>query len=231
MPRRAALRETTPSPSGRGRLSREAIVDAAVGLADREGIEAVSMRRLGQELGADPMSLYHHLRDKEALLDAMADRLIDGIVPTTDGSWQEALSATIATARRTMLAHPWSSRVIETRADAGPAAMRHINAVVGILRDGGFSIALAHHALHVLGSRVLGFSQDLFDDSPAVRPDPATQASQARAWASTMPHLAELALAADHEGGLGGCDDEDEFAFALELLIDGLERRRVAGAE
>ena len=96
---------------------------------------------------------------------------------------------------------------------------------MGILRDGGVSLELTHHALHVLGSRVLGFSQDLFEDKTAERPDLAAAAAMAARFAETHPHVAEMAMAVSHDGGLGGCDDDLEFAFALDLILDGLARR------
>ena len=91
------------------------------------------------------------------------------------------------------------------------------------LRRGGCSVALCHHAVHLLGSRILGFSQDLFDDAPDIRVDPAVLAE----WATTHPHVAELAAAVSHDAGLGGCDDDAEFEFALDVLLDGLDRRRL----
>ena len=99
----------------------------------------------------------------------------------------------------------------------------HLERVLAIMRGGGCSVDLGHHAIHLLGSRILGFSQDLFDDNPDTAPPPEAVA----AWAATMPHIVELATAVTHDGALGGCDDDGEFAFALELLLEGLERRRV----
>jgi hypothetical protein len=99
---------------------------------------------------------------------------------------------------------------------------------LGILRDGGFSLDLAHHAMHVLGSRIFGFSQDLYDDSAASMVDPAQAALLASQMAGAYPNIAELAIAVSHEGGLGGCDDDVEFAFGLDLVLDGLERLRAA---
>ncbi|MGI5133113.1 TetR/AcrR family transcriptional regulator [Pseudonocardia sp. CA-107938] len=223
MPRRTARSAPTrPSAAGAPRLSRDRIVATAVALADREGVAAVSMRRLGQELGVDPMSLYHHVEDKEVLIDAMVDQVVAEI-PRAEraGSWADALRATVLAARATLLRHPWAARVIATRPAPTPAALRHIDTVLDILRGGGFSLDLCHHALHVLGSRVLGFSQDLFDDSAAAdAPPPPPE------WAAHLPRVAELAAAARHDGALGGCDDEAEFAFGLDLILDGLERRR-----
>lgn len=236
MPRRRAddREPATVRPRASARLSREAIVAAAVALADRDGLDRLSMRRLGQELGADPMSVYHHLRDKGALLEAMVDAVVAGITPddSPDDSpddqpaWTDDLRALILGARRTMLRHPWAVRVLQERATPTPATLRHLDRVLGAMRRGGCSVELSHHALHLLGSRVLGFSQDLFDDSPDTRADPADLAAQFGAWAEAYPHVVELAFAVSHDGGLGGCDDDAEFAFALDLLLDGLERRR-----
>jgi AcrR family transcriptional regulator len=224
MPRRASQPSTARSPRPE-RLSRERIVNEAIVLADRDGLDALSMRRLAASLGVDPMSLYHHVRDKEALLDAIGDALVTRIErPEAAGEWTVQLRELILAARAVMLRHPWSARVLQSRVQPGAATIAHIDAVLGILRGGGVSLEVAHHALHVLGSRVLGFSENLFDDAPS-ETDPALVAAQARAWAPMLPHVAELALAATHDGVLGTCDDDAEFAFALDLILDGLHRR------
>ena len=228
MPRRSDDRATTRSSA---RLSREGIVAAAVALADREGLDGMSMRRLAQQLGADPMSIYYHLKDKNALVEAMADAVVAEIapVPPVPGEpWTDRLRAIIMAARHAMLRHPWAAGLLAGRPAPTPATIDHVERVLAALREGGCSVALSHHALHLLGSRLLGFSQDLFDDSPAVRPAPEVAAAQAAAWATSHPHVAELAGAVTHEGALGGCDDDAEFAFALDVLLEGLERRRVA---
>jgi AcrR family transcriptional regulator len=215
--------------AGAERLSRERIVAAAIDLADRDGIDSLSMRKLAQQLGVDPMSLYNHVSDKDDLLAGIVDGLVARIEPTTDDAdWRSNLRRTILAARGVLLQHPWSSRVIESRVTPTPATLRYLDTVVGILRAGGFSLDLRHHSLHVLGSRILGFSQDLFDDSPDVRPEPEVAAMQARMWATTHPDLALLAGAVTHDGGLGGCDDDEEFAFSLELILEGLERQRIS---
>ena len=102
-----------------------------------------------------------------------------------------------------------------------------MDSVVGLLRDAGFSLDLVHHAIHVMGSRLLGFSQDLFDD-PDHPPDPEAAAIGARQLAMTWPRVGELAIAVSHEGGLGGCDVDAEFDIALDLILDGLDRMRAA---
>lgn len=206
-------------------LTPERIVETAIAMADRDGLDGLSMRRLGAELGVDPMSAYHHVRDKDRLLALMLDAVVAGIRPVRDGEWTDALRGTLLEARSTMLRHPWAAKVLAAGVEPTPAVIAHVDAVVGIMRAGGLSLSLAHHALHVLGSRILGFSQDLFDDAAEPRPDAAAREAQALAWADTLPHIAELARAADHDGGLGGCDDDEEFAFAIDLIIDGLARR------
>ncbi len=226
---------------GAGKLSRDAIVAAGVAAADRDGLDRLSMRRLAAELGVDPMSLYNHVRDKSALLEGMADAVVAEMrasapspaVPPSDpvsatdphGDWRDEMRALIRSARDTALRHRWLPRVLEDRADATPAMIAHIDAVLGILRRGGASLDLAHHALHVLGSRVAGFSQDLFEDDAEA--DPAEIAAQAEAWRAVVPYVAELALAADHAGGMGGCDSDAEFWFAIDLILDGLEVARL----
>jgi AcrR family transcriptional regulator len=228
MPRRSTptVRRPTRAPTP---LSRERITSTAIELADRDGIESLSMRKLGQSLGVDPMSLYNHVRDKDDLLDAVADAIVGEIEPEPErGDWIESLRGTVLAARATMLRHPWAAEVLESRETPGPATMRYMDLVLGILRQGGFSIDLAHHGLHVLGSRVFGFSQDLFDDKSEPVPDAEALQAISREMGQAFPNIAELALAIRHEGGLGGCDDDVEFRFGIDLILEGLERLRAA---
>jgi AcrR family transcriptional regulator len=213
----------------RDRLDRTRVVEAAIELADRDGIEAVSMRKLGQELGVEAMSLYTHVEGKEDLLDGMADALI-ATIPAVDtsGPWRPALRRTILAARGVLLRHRWAAKVIESRATPGPSTIAHMDTVARILLQGGLGDDLAHHAMHVLGSRVLGFSQDLYDDKADV--DSGVSAEYARQLAMAYPSVGAIALAASHEGGLGGCDDDVEFAFGLDLILDGLEGLRLGRA-
>jgi AcrR family transcriptional regulator len=211
------------SAERRETLTRQRVLEAAVELADRHGIEAVSMRRLGQELGVEAMSLYTHVRSKDDLLDGMVE-VVMGHLPAVDSSlaWKPALREAILGARGLLLRHPWTPDVIETRVAPGPSMLRQYDTVMGILRGGGFSLDMTHHAIHMLGSRLLGFTRELFDDSPDL--DAETAQAMADQLRPTHPHVAEMALAATHDGGLGGCDTDFEFEFALDVLLDGLER-------
>ena len=210
-------------PERRPQLTRQRVMTVAIELADRDGIDSISMRKLAQELGVEAMSLYTHVRNKEDLLDGMVDAVIGQIPISADGAgWKASLRQMALAARTVVLRHPWAARTIETRSAPGPAALRYINAVLGIFREGGFSIAQAHHGLHILGSRALGFTQDLFDDSGDL--DPETAARLADALGATHPYVVEMALAVTHSGALGACDDDAEFEFALDLILDGLAR-------
>jgi AcrR family transcriptional regulator len=186
------------------------------------------MRRLAQHLGVDPMSIYYHVRDKDALLAAMVDAVAASITRTDkSGTWTVRLKDLIMGARATMLSHPWAARVVEGQDTPTPAVLQHLERVLAIMHEGGCSIDLSHHAMHLFGSRLLGFSQDLFDDTGAAA-DSQTNTEQLMALAESLPRIAELSGEVSHTGALGACDDDAEFAFALDLLLEGLERRREA---
>jgi AcrR family transcriptional regulator len=207
----------------RTQLTRERVVAAGIELADRDGIESISMRRLAQELGVEAMSLYTHVRNKDDLLDGMVDAVIGKIPTSADGAdWKTSLRQMALAARSVVLTHPWAPRPIQSRTTPGYATMRYINTVLGVLREGGFTVAQAHHALHILGSRLLGFTQELFDDSADL--DPETAAGLASELGAALPYVAEMALAVAHGGALGRCDDDIEFEFALDFILDGLDR-------
>ncbi|MEW1638302.1 TetR/AcrR family transcriptional regulator C-terminal domain-containing protein [Streptomyces sp. NPDC093801] len=212
------------------RLNRERVLRAAVALADEGGIESLSMRRLAQELDVVPMALYKHVANKEQLLDGMVDAVVREIeLPQPGSDWRDAVRRRVLSARTVLLRHRWAYRVIESRTGPTPAVLEYLDSMIGVFRDGGLSADLTHHAMHALGSRVLGFSQELFDTSGgAAAPD----AGAADTMAERYPRIAELAGAAAHDGGSvvgGGCDDRFEFEFALDLLLDGFERLRARG--
>ena len=226
-----------PATYGRQPLTKDRVLEAAVALADRDGIDAVSMRRLGQELGVEAMAMYRHVRDKNDLLAGIVESVIGEMpIPSSaredrtavESDWRASMRELALGARTVMLRHPWAPAVLVGRTEVGPATLRQVDAVLGILAGAGFPLETAHHALHVLGSRVFGFTQDPFDESTDAEADPAQSAAFARAIAGTFPHVAELAVAATHGGALGGCDDEFEFRFGLDLILDGLDRQRPA---
>jgi AcrR family transcriptional regulator len=225
----AMATHTGERQTGRTPLSRERVLRAAVALADEHGLESISMRKLAQELGVDPMSLYNHVANKEDLLGGMVDLVVDEIdlIPSDDGDWKRALRAQVLAARETMRRHPWARQVLETRTDSSPTIMRYYDAVAGIFRSGGVSIDLMHHALHTLGSRLLGFTQELFDDSDTFDQGPEVVALMAHQMAGEFPNLSEMMLQISHDEATvvgSGCDDQFEFEFALDLILHGIER-------
>jgi AcrR family transcriptional regulator len=213
-------------------LSRDRVLRAAVALADEGGADALSMRKIAQALGVVPMALYKHVASKDELLDGMVDVVVGEIDPPAgDVDWKTAIRRRVLSARRMLLRHPWAPGVIESRMKARttptPAVMEYLDSMIGIFRAGGFSVDLVHHAIHVMGSRLLGFSQELFEDTPDREPDP--DAMPPEEMAARYPHITELAMAVAHdqESVVGsGCDDQFEFEFALDLTLDGLERLR-----
>jgi AcrR family transcriptional regulator len=218
-------------PRSREPLRRDRILEAAVALADEGGVESISMRRIAQELGVVPMALYKHVANKDELLDGMVDVVVGEIDPPIEGAdWKTTMRERILSARRALLRHPWASRVLESRGEPTPTVIAYIDSMMGIFLAGGFSIDLMHHAMHVMGSRILGFSQELYDDTSSM---PAEEAEAM--WtqmADVYPNIARLipvAMGSHDDGGAvvgDGCDDQFEFEFALDLILDGLERLR-----
>lgn len=209
-------------------LSRERVLRAAVALADEAGVASLSMRKLAKALGVVPMALYKHVANKEELLDGMVDVVVDEIDPPVHGTdWKSAVRQRILSARQTFLRHPWASQVITSRTHPTPVLLAYLDSMIGAFRAGGFSADLTHHVMHAMGSRLLGFSQELFDDSAPSGPE--GRAEMPPEMAAAYPHIAEMATAVAHDetSVVGqGCDDQAEFEFALDLLLDGCDRLR-----
>jgi AcrR family transcriptional regulator len=216
----ASLETATRTP-----LSRERVLGVAVGLADREGIDGLSMRRLAAELDVVPMALYKHVANKEEMLDGMLDVVVGEIdPPRTDTDWKTAVRERILSARRALLRHPWASRVMESRTSPTPTVMTYMDSMIQMFTDGGFSIDLTHHVLHAMGSRLMGFSQELFNDRTDA--DTPIQREMLEEMGQTYPSISRLYEAISHDDAsvVGpGCDDQAEFEFAVDLMLDGIE--------
>jgi AcrR family transcriptional regulator len=222
---------TTPAtgkPESRAPLSRERVFETAVAYADEHGIEELSMRKLGQELGVEAMSLYYHVSNKDEILDGMVDHVVAQIeIQPMDDDWKFGVRRQIMAARQVMARHRWAIGVLETRRTMSPAIMRYFDTVGGLFRQAGFSVELMHHAMHALGSRVLGFSQELFDVSGDDQP--RMDEAVVRHLREGYPNIAAIVEEVQHQEATivgSGCDDDVEFRFALDILLDGLERHR-----
>lgn len=214
-------------------MNRERALKAAVELADAEGIDAVSMRNLAAQLGVVPMALYRHVAGKEDLLNGMLDVLIaEYKYPAVAGDWRPAVRGRILSARATLLRHPWARGVLETRSTRTAAVLAHMDSLAGIFMGGGFSANLTHHVMHALGHRIWGFSPEAFEvkDEHSVPEDPQAQAELVKRMAETYPNILAIAMAAsDGDPGAGNCDEQFEFEFALDLLLDAFDRLHATG--
>ena len=221
----------------RAPLTRERVLSTAVELADAHGIEAVTMRRLADELGVEAMSLYHHLPNKEAVLNGVVDLImlevaaaIERVEPVepvepvervepVETPWKAALRARILASRTVMLRHRWAPALIESRTAIGLPGAQHRDGIVRTMHEGGLTYDLIHHAMHALGSRSYGFVQEMDDSSGS---------SDLAPMAAMLPNLVAMLAEVSHDdpsSTLGWCDDQTEFEFGLDLLLDGLERR------
>ena len=210
-------------------LSKERILFAAIALADEGGIETLSMRKLGQQLGVEAMSIYNHVPNKDAILDGMVDMVAGEIaVPSenarpADGvDWKTAMRRRAISAHAVLVRHPWASALIVSRVNVGPAMLRYVDSTIGVLRNAGFSYDLVDRAWNAMDSHIYGFTlQELnFPFEPDEYADVAAE-YRPQLPADDYPYLAELTelvMSKRHDGVA-------KFEFGLDLMLDGLERR------
>ena len=208
--------------TGRGRLSPERVLRAAVALADAGGIESLTMRRLGQDLGVEAMSLYKHVANKDALLDGMVDLVFAEIeVPSGDTDWRTAMRDRAASTRAALIRHPWATPLMQSRTAPGPATLHHHDTVIGTLRQAGFSVELTAHAFSVLDGYIYGFAMqqrslpfDTLEEAQEVG-----RQMFARMPAGAYPHLTELTVQHILQPGY---DYGNEFDSGLKVVLDGI---------
>jgi AcrR family transcriptional regulator len=219
--------QTEPS-TNRAPLSRERVLETAIALADQHGLEALSMRKLADELRVAAMSLYHHVPNKDQLLDAMIDVVFSEIeLPSTDDDWQTAMRKRAVSTREALNRHRWAVGLMEGRSSHGPSNLRLHNAVLGCLRGAGFSLEMTVHAYSVQDAYIYGFALQQADMTPETSEDFAATAEQQMATYKDVlaeyPHLVEVV------GGhvaTAGYDYETEFLFGLDLILSGLDKLR-----
>jgi AcrR family transcriptional regulator len=207
----------------RAPLSRERVLQAAVALADSGGISALSMRKLGEALGVEAMSLYNHVANKSDVLDGMIDIVFSQIeLPSGDGGWRDAMRRRAISARQVLRRHPWAIGLMESRTSPGPATLRHHDAVLGCLRRAGFSIELTAHAYSLLDSYIYGFALQEAT-LPFGNAEEAVQVARdifGGFSAGQYPHLTELTMQHVLQPGY---DYGDEFETGLDLILDALQ--------
>jgi AcrR family transcriptional regulator len=220
------VKQSDPSLEPRVPLSTERVFQAAVGLADERGIESLTMRALGEELGVEAMSLYYYVANKDELLDGMVDLVYSEIeLPSREADWRTAMRQVATSAHEALSRHRWAITLMETRTSPGPANLRHHDSVIRTFREAGFSIKQAVHAFSVLDSYISGFAlQEL--TMPFDTPGELAEAAQSilgQFPADEYPHLAETIT--EHVTK-AGYDYADEFQVGLDLILDGIERLR-----
>src|SRR3954447_4436446 len=222
------MRRPEPATDARSQLSRERVLQTAVAFADRHGLPALSMRKLGQQLGASAMSAYYYFANKEQLLDGMVDVVFGEIEPPSlDLDWKTAMRRRAVSTREALTRHRWAIGHMEGRTDHGPANLRLHDAALGCLRAAGFSLEATVHAYSVQDAYIYGFVLQEAAMVPQAAGDFAAEARrQMGAYEHLLtdyPHLAEVV------GGhvaMVGYDPAAVFLFGLELILEGLDRLR-----
>jgi AcrR family transcriptional regulator len=208
----------------RAALNRERVLAAALALADESGIEALSMRKLGEALGVEAMSLYNHVANKDDLLDGMIDAVFAEIgLPAGEVGWRTAMRERALSVRRVLGRHRWAVGLMESRSLPGPATLAHHDAVIGVLRAGGFTVAQTAHAFSLLDSYIYGFAlqeKALPFDTPEETAEVAREIF-AGFPQDAYPHFTELTMQHVLQPGY---DYGEEFEFGLDVLLDGLQR-------
>jgi AcrR family transcriptional regulator len=212
---RTAVEERTP-------LSRERVLRTAMSLADQDGLESLTMRKLGRALGVEAMALYRHVANKGEIVDGIVDLVFSEIdLPSQTADWKTSMRERANAVRESLARHPWAIGLMESRAHPGPANLRHHDAVIGCLRTAGFSIEAAAHAYSLLDSYIYGFSLQQnnlpFDASDA--------GSMAQDMLSPFPtgDYANLAEMMTEHVMKPGYDYGDEFQVGLDLILDSIE--------
>lgn len=198
---------------------------AAIALADTAGIESLTMRKLGQELGVEAMSLYNHVANKDDILDGIVDLVFSEIAAPSDrADWKAAMRRRAISARDALVRHPWAIGLLESRVTPGPATLRHHDAVIGTLRGAGFSIAMAAHAYSFMDSYIYGFAlqQTTLAVDTSKMPAEVAEDFLRQFPANDYPHLAEMITEVAMKPGY---NYSKEFEFGLELVLDSLEGR------
>lgn len=204
------------------KLTRTAVIEGAVALADDIGIERLTIRKLAEAIDVKPMTLYHHVPNKEAIIDGMVDQVFSEIArPPEDLPWKAAISQRSHSARAVLARHPWAAALMETRTSPGPETLGHHDAVLACLRRGGLSIAMTAHAYAVVDAFIYGFALQEAG-LPATGGDEMAElaAEMTAGLGDDYPNLTELTTQYVLQPGY---DFGNEFAFGLDLILDALE--------
>jgi AcrR family transcriptional regulator len=212
----------------RPRLTKARVLEAALQLADESGIEALTMRRLGERLGVEAMSLYNHFPSKEAILDGIVDLVIGEIeLPDSGGEWETGVRRCALSAYEVLLRHPWACRLVMIPPSTGALNSRidYIESLLRQFRQAGFSPELTYRAYHAVDSHVLGFTMwELGHNLPASVDPALVEEMFAVVSTGEFPYLLEHAKQHFEDRS----EEQSGFEFGLDLVLDGLKRRQAA---
>jgi AcrR family transcriptional regulator len=241
-----------PARTTKEPLSHERVLDAALAVADLDGLGTLTMRRVADVLDCEAMSLYYYVGDKAGLLSGLTALIIDQVIaetladgpaepsppeyggtagtrptPASAADWRTTIRNRCLGARRVMLRHPWAPPLVATESNVPPRTMMIFEALVATMIQAGFDYEIAHRAIHSLGSMIMGFTQEIFEPGS---PDEGTTTDEMAELAAAFPHLGAMAMTQPHDqtDSLSVCDTKAEFEFTLNLILDGLEHLRPA---
>ncbi len=201
-------------------LSRDRIIEAACAFADVHGAEALSMRKLGTELGAGTMSLYNYVQNKEDIQDGMIDYVFSSVpFPDGDSDWKAAIREITISVMDRFTVHPWVVSLLMVRKHFGPGSMAFMERVLAIFTDAGFSDEDTHHAWQMLASHTSGYAFQQVAGPGPMDKKVANLDAMLEEIDDAFPHVARMAPL------MAGCDYRSEFAFGLDIIIDGLASR------
>ena len=221
---------TKPATAAQRRipLTRERVLETALGLADQGGLESLSMRKLGQALGVEAMALYYHFANKDRVLDGIVDLVFAEIeLPASGGDWKAAMRSRGIAVRDALLRHRWAIGFMESRANPGPATLRHHDAVIGCLRAGGFDMAQVAHAYSLLDSYIYGFAMTQMT-LPFEALDDITEMAQTMLEPFPPGEFPNLSDFVTEHAMQPGYNYANEFEYGLDLILDGIEREQQA---
>jgi len=213
-----------PTRKARPPLNRERVLQAAVAFADKHGLGSLSMRGLGDALGVEAMSLYNHIANKSELLNGMVDLVFSEIgLPSAEVGWKTAMRHRAIAARQVLSRRRWAIGLMESRSSPGPATLRHHDAIIGCLRQAGFSIEMSAHAFSVLDSYIYGFAlqEASLPFHTVQETEDVAQGILKQMPPDEYPHLTELTVEHILRPGY---DYGDEYEFGLDLILESLDR-------
>jgi AcrR family transcriptional regulator len=219
-------RKTAKKAARRAPLSPEKVLRAALRMADKDGLESLSMRKLAQSLKVEAMSLYNHVASKEEILDGLVELVASEIeVPSIGGDWRAAMRQRATSAHAVLMRHPWATMLFVSRVNIGPNMLRYVDATIGCLREAGFSYPMADHAWNALDAYIYGFTLQKLN-FPL---EPSEYAAAADQFLHLIPveqfpylnGMSQEVIAGRHDG-------MHQLETGLDLILDGLERMRAA---